>query len=247
MVKILSAQASQVFGRGTFRIRRVRPGLAGGVQLQDPVIGPLSAVDHANLAVGTVVAMHEHRNDEILSYMWQGIMVHEDSSGQRVELSPRRLMMMNAGRSFFHEESTPDVPVEALQIFIRPEADDLEPSVQFYERPEGFENGQWNLIGGPAGSNAPLLIRNRVTVYDAHPKAGAELILPTIQGLQQWVYVMDGMVTVGDHTLSKGDSVTDPDMPLPALRADSDATVVVFLIDPQAPASLAGTISGYGV
>ena len=48
--------------------------------------------------------------------------MHEDSTGQRVELSPRRPMMMNAGRSFFHEESTPDVPVEMLQIFIRPVA-----------------------------------------------------------------------------------------------------------------------------
>jgi len=89
--------------------------------MADPVIGPLSRVDHAFLDVGTVVSMHQHRNDEILSYMWQGLMV--------VELTPSRLMMMNAGRGFSHEESTPSVPVEMLQIFIRPQATDLDPSV----------------------------------------------------------------------------------------------------------------------
>jgi quercetin 2,3-dioxygenase len=102
--------------------------------MADPVIGPLSRVDHAFLDVGTLVPMDQHRNDEILSYMWRGLMVHEDSTGRRVELTPSRLMMMNAGRGFSHEESTPGVPVEMLQIFIRPQATDLEPSVQFHER-----------------------------------------------------------------------------------------------------------------
>jgi redox-sensitive bicupin YhaK (pirin superfamily) len=34
-------------------------------------------------------------------------------------------MMMNAGRGFWHEESTPETPVAALQIFIRPLEADL--------------------------------------------------------------------------------------------------------------------------
>lgn len=42
--------------------------------------------------------MHQYRNDEILSCMGKGLMVHEDSTGQRVELTPSRLMMVSAGR-----------------------------------------------------------------------------------------------------------------------------------------------------
>jgi quercetin 2,3-dioxygenase len=33
--------------------------------------------------------MHQHLNDEILSYLWRGAMIHEDSDGYRVELSSR--------------------------------------------------------------------------------------------------------------------------------------------------------------
>jgi redox-sensitive bicupin YhaK (pirin superfamily) len=80
----------------------MRPGLVRSL-VADPAFGPLSVVDHANLDVGTVVPMHEHRNDEILSYMWRGTMVHEDSAGHRIPISPRKLMMMNAGRGFWHE------------------------------------------------------------------------------------------------------------------------------------------------
>lgn len=56
---------------------------------------------------------------------------------------------------------------------------------------------------------------------------------------------MDGTVTVGDVTLSKGDGITDPDAPLPPLKATSDATLVAFLIDTTARVSLAGNYSGY--
>lgn len=247
MIQILRRDATAVYGRGPFRIRRIRPGLIAGQPMPDPVVGPLSVVDHATLDVGTVVAMHEHVNDEIFSYLWRGVMLHEDSTGQRVELTPRRLMMMNAGKRFFHEESTPTIPVEMLQIFIRPEATDLAPQVQFYERPASFTDGQWHLLGGPAGSNAPLLIRNQVFVYDAHPQAGVELAIPTVTGFQQWVYVMDGAITVGDHMLTKGDAISDPSAALPTLHAKSAATVVAFLTNPAAPASLAGSHSGYRV
>ena len=70
----------------------------------------------ASLDVGTVVSMREHQNDEILSCMWRGAMVHEDSEGHRVPVSPGGLTMINAGKSFWHEELTPGVPVEAATL-----------------------------------------------------------------------------------------------------------------------------------
>ncbi len=54
----------------------------------------------ASLDVGTVVSMREHQYDEILSCMWRGAMVHEDSEGHRVPVSPGGLTMINAGKSF---------------------------------------------------------------------------------------------------------------------------------------------------
>lgn len=85
----------------------MRPGLIFHQPTEDTAFGPLSRIDHALLNTGTLVGMHEHRNDEIFSYMWRGTMVHEDTSGDKTPISPERLMMMNAGSSFFHEESVP--------------------------------------------------------------------------------------------------------------------------------------------
>lgn len=243
MLKIMRADSSQVFRRGPFQVRRNRPGLVLGSNV-DVAFGPLSVIDHANLGPGTVVRMHEHNNDEILSYMWRGTMIHEDSAGHRIPISAHKLMMMNAGRSFWHEESTPDGPVEMLQIFIRPREADLPGDVQFFDRPDDIMDGRWHLVAGPQASDAPLKIRQQVTVYDANLRAGDEIALPTVQGLSPWVYVMDGIVTIGTETLAKGDAVTDLHQPLPTLRAKGPTTLVGFLVDRTAPATQAGTISG---
>ena len=243
MLKILRAESSRSFAQGPFRIRRVRPGLIFGSNA-DPAFGPLAVLDHANLGVGTVVRFHEHVNDEILSYMWRGTMVHEDSSGNRVALSPKRLMMMNAGKSFWHEESAPSDPVEMLQIFIRPREADLPGEVQFHDRSETLADGRWHLIAAPETNDAPLAIRQQVIVYDAHLPAGREIEIPQADGMQQLLYVFDGEISAGSTHLLKGDAIADDEEPLPAIKAIRPSSLVAFLVDRRAHATRAGTISG---
>jgi hypothetical protein len=159
-------------------------------------------------------------------------------------ISPAKLMMMNAGKSFWHEESTPDVPVEMLQIFIRPREADLPGQVQFYHRPDGLPQGQWQLVGGPEPNDAPLKIRQRVIVYDARLGQGSKVTMPTGEGMTPWLHVMDGAVTVGDTRLGKDDAVTHLDGALATVYAESAVPLVAFLVDRAGPASTAGTISG---
>ncbi|MER2049506.1 MAG: hypothetical protein ABTA23_14765 [Solibacillus sp.] len=72
--------------------------------------------------------------------------------------------MMNAGKSFYHEETSE--ASEALQILIRPEQEDLDSGVQFFSRDVELLEG-WQLLGAPKEMDAPLVIRNQVAIYDA--------------------------------------------------------------------------------
>lgn len=242
-MRILRADTRQAMGKGAFHAQRVRPGTAVGPDA-DPAFGPLSVIDHATLDKGALVEMHEHNNDEILSYLWRGTMLHEDKAGHRVPISADKLMMMNAGKSFWHEESVPDEPVEMLQILIRPTEADLPASVGFHDRPHGAPEGAWGLVAGPEGSGAPLTIRNAVRFYDVRLRAGQGASVPAADGLSPWLYVLDGAVEVGGERLGKGDAAGDAGEHLPPVRAETDAMLVLFLVDRAAPASKAGTISG---
>lgn len=243
MFNVLRAAPKTTFEYGPFKIRRMRPGLilpdAG-----DEAFGPLSVIDHATLDVGTMVTLHEHNNDEILSYLWRGSMVHEDSAGHRVALSPKKLMMMNAGKSIWHEESTPLVATEMLQIFIRPRKADLESRVQFMERPEGIGVDHWTMLAAPEGINSPLEIHQAVYVYDIRLEKDSTTAIPSHPGFAQWLYVMDGEITLDEYRLKKGDAISDVASGLPVAKASRESTLVCFLVLLGAEASLAGTISG---
>jgi hypothetical protein len=102
---------------------------------RDHGYGPLARFDDTTLEPGGFVPMHEHRNDEIITYIADGVVRHADSSGARLVASPSSIMVMNAGKGFWHEEGTrPDDPVlHGLQIFVSPHTVDLEPNIQFTE------------------------------------------------------------------------------------------------------------------
>lgn len=212
-----------------------------GEEKKVTAFGPLSFIDHAVMKKGLTIKMHEHVNDEILSYVCTGTMYHKDSAGYEVPISPGNLMMMNAGSSFWHEEKVKQVHVEMLQIFVRPREADLEPNIQFHEKP--VSNREWYLMVDPEESNAPLQVRQNVFILDAHPKQEDKLEIPVYEGFQPFLYVMSGEIVINELRIKKQDAVTNMENSLPSITAVADTTLVLFFVDMDAPFSLMGTIS----
>lgn len=241
MLHKLSADKHLQPFKGPFTITRIQPGdIKEGNS--DFSFGPLSIIDHAVMKKGLTIKMHEHVNDEILSYVWHGTMHHKDSTGIEVPVTPGNLMMMNAGRSFWHEEKVKNDQVEMLQIFVRPHETDLEPNIQFHEKP--VRNLDWYLMVGPEESKAPLKVRQNVYILDAHPRRGEQLDIPVYPGYEPFLYVLDGELAIGNINVKKMEAVTDLEMVLPPLTALEDTTIVLFFVDMNAPVSMMGTISG---
>src|SRR5690625_5054692 len=103
LLKLTEDQYTQPFKK-PISITRVLPGKIMDQAADDPALGPLSNIDHDIIERGVTIKMHEHVNDEILSYVLKGTMYHKDSAGYEVPITPGNLMMMNAGKSFWHEE-----------------------------------------------------------------------------------------------------------------------------------------------
>lgn len=239
--KIDAGNHAQPF-RGPFTITRVLPGEILGNKTADPAFGALANIDHAVMQKGLTIKMHEHVNDEILSYVRSGVMHHKDSAGFEASIERGKLMMMNAGASFWHEEKVKDDEVEMLQIFVRPNEANLSAKIQFHDKP--VDNRNWCVMVGPEGSKAPLYVRQNVYILDAHPKAGEELEVPTYDGYTPILYVMKGEITLQGLKIGKQEVVTDLVNPLPPLVASEDTTIVLFFVDRNAPMSMQGTISG---
>ncbi|SFH80326.1 pirin family protein [Bradyrhizobium sp. cf659] len=244
-IGIVSPETHQVRSHGPFQLRRIHPGISLN-QRDDAGFGGLGVIDHARLQPGLVVRMHEHRNDEIISYMRTGRMQHTDSAGRSEVISSDRLMVMNAGRGFHHEEKVlGDDQIEMLQIFVRSEAADLEPNVQFVALNEAGRNDQWRLLTGPDGSDAPTFVRQAIYLYDTHLPAGRSTELPSKRGFDRWLYVFRGSVLAGEHKAGKHTALMFASCGAsPKVKASEDTDLVVFLVDRNARYSREGTISG---
>jgi quercetin 2,3-dioxygenase len=228
-------------GSGGFGIEILYPGLAepGG----DSGIGAIGRIDHARVTAGTVVKMHPHRDDEILTYLRSGRVLHRDSVGHVEEISSTRLMMMNAGHSFEHEEEVLEGPLEALQIFLRPEAADLEPMVQFHDFGAALAETDWRLLAGPEA--APLTVRAAAWVQDRHLAAqqAAALPPPPVATAARLLYLFRGRASVAGNVLDAGDSLLLGPGDHTVL-AETASDLILFTTDPEAAVFRGGMFSG---
>jgi len=239
----LTAEHKRGHRKGGFGIEVLYPGLALGQH--DTGIGAIGRIDHAKVNPGTLIAMHPHQDDEILSYMRKGVMVHKDTVGNEEELSNVRMMMMNAGHTFQHEEKmTGTQPIEMLQIFLRPRKKDLDAQVQFHEFDTIKSQDTWRLLAGP--EKAPLEVRAEAWVHDAFLRSGQILELPPTPKAQltHIIYAFAGTVSVGtDIALSAGESVIVKGSDHEIIAHD-DSDLVLFSTNTGAPVFKGGMFSG---
>ncbi|MDP9563312.1 UNVERIFIED_ORG: redox-sensitive bicupin YhaK (pirin superfamily) [Rhizobium nepotum] len=228
-------------GQG-FGVEIMYPGLS--LTTDDSGIGPIGRIDRAQVQPGHLIGMHPHKDDEILTYMRGGEMLHRDTVGNEKKLDKTRFMMMNAGHHFQHEElMLGETPVRALQIFLRPNAPDLEPMVQFHDFVDENSENDWRLIAG--ARRAPLTVRSDVSVFDARLTAKTELRLPTAADSEMayLVYVFDGEIDLGNVTLSTGESAFTRSFDHHP-RAVADSDVVLFAFAPDGKVFRGGMFSG---
>ncbi|MFQ6162882.1 pirin family protein [Sinorhizobium meliloti] len=240
ITKIPAGQMRGDFSQG-FGVEILYPGLT--LTSDDTGIGPIGRIDRAQVQPGQLIGMHPHKDDEILTYIRGGEMLHRDTVGNEKTLGKTHFMMMNAGHTFQHEElMLGDGPVKALQIFLRPNARDLEPMVQFHEFPEEDSVDSWRLIAGP--SAAPLKVRSDVRGFDAHMTEGVQMRLPAEEtGRNTLLYVYSGKVAIAGEIISEGESIFST-VAYDDLTAWAESDVLLFSMDPAVEVYRGGMFSG---
>lgn len=223
----------------------IRPNMPGWLfpRPTDHGHGPLAMVVESFLVPGRVIAMHEHRNDEIISWVPEGVMRHEDPTGRALVIDADHLIVINAGRSFWHSDQTlpTDPHLRMLQILARPRTADLEPNLQHGPLPPWMPN-VWRHLLGPEGSGAPFFVRNAIDFFDIRLTEGARALFPEIPGRDTYFYVFSGSVEVGGKSLVEAEQGLSIGGEVLTIEAKAPSVVVAFLIDPAAPVVRGGTV-----
>lgn len=225
-MNIVRANPEQLFEYGPFTVRRQRPGEA---------LSPLLSVDLMSLKLDARMPMQQHQDEEVFTYLWRGSMQHQDSNGERTQLSAKRVMVVNAGEGVQYEESVPLFEAELLQAVIRPSQPGGEAMTQVLERDQGIMTNGWTELAGPEASDAPLELRQEAYVYDTLLERNQSLDVPAMPGFVAWLTVLEGIIRVGNQRLGRGDVLTGSGSGV-EMTGEHDANLVCFLVKPDGPA-----------
>ncbi|MET3535769.1 pirin family protein [Chryseobacterium limigenitum] len=236
---------SDTLFRGHGPIKILYPGLA--VSKTDTGIGSIGRIDHPEIHGNTIIKMHPHVNDEILSYFRSGRAEHKDSEGFEKTIGKNTLMLMKAGKMFYHEEQIigEGEPLEGLQIFIRPGKKDLKPEVIFRELEEVHSENEWRLLGSPT-AETNFQFSSQTWLYDTKLLKDATIELPKLEreGLTYLLYVFNGILKVNeDIVLKKKEGLIIKDE-LIDIKADVDSELVLFITDENGEIFKGGMYSG---
>jgi quercetin 2,3-dioxygenase len=171
------------------------------------------------VAPGMGFETHPHRDMEIVTWVLQGQLVHQDSEGHNGVIYPGLAQRMSAGTGILHSEkndawrltgdATHDDPVHFVQMWVVPDEGGIEPG---YEQ---LEIDAELLAGGlvPVASGMPqhdgasaIRIKNRyAALHAARLQLGESVTLPDAPYLH--LYVPRGAVTLeGAGALTTGDA-----------------------------------------
>lgn len=171
---------------------------------------------------------HPHRDMEIVTYMVEGALEHEDSMGNRSVIRPGEAQRMTAGQGVTHSEFNHSKTERAhlLQIWILPERRGLEPG---YEQKQIPLNGNSLVrIASHNPSDDAVHINQNASIYAGKVKAGTTIALPLSDQRFGWLQIISGDVRLNDTDLHSGDGAGISEMQSPELRSVSDSHFLFF-------------------
>ena len=152
---------------------------------------------------------HPHDNMEIVTYVLSGALEHKDSMGNGSIIRPGDVQRMSAGTGIRHSEfnPSPDVPVNLLQIWLRPNTLGVEPEYsQKHFAPEE-KRGRLLLIVSPDGKDGSIATYQDSLVYASILKDGEKVSHDPEDDRQLYLHVATGSLVVNGEQLQHGDSI----------------------------------------
>jgi quercetin 2,3-dioxygenase len=191
--------------------------------------GPLRVINEDRVQPGKGFGTHGHRDMEIISYVLEGSLGHQDSMGTGSTIVPGDVQRMSAGSGVRHSEFNHEKQgvTHFLQIWIEPNVTGIPPSYeQKHFKPED-KRGRLRLIASPDGRDGSVTIHQDARVYAGLFDGAESAKHSLLKGRKGYVHVARGRVTVNGNVLDAGDALKTEGGSI-ELRDGAQAEVLVF-------------------
>lgn len=184
--------------------------------------GPLRVINDDRVAAGGGFPPHAHRDMEIISYVVEGALQHQDNMGNGSVIRPGDVQRMSAGTGVVHAEynASATEPVHFLQIWIVPERRGLPSGYEQKFFGEEDKRGKLRLIASRDGTDGSVKIQQDAHVFASVLEGGATVRHTIARGRKGWLHVVTGTAAVNGQAVKEGDGIAID-------ASDSDETLAI--------------------
>ena len=192
--------------------------------------GPLRVINEDRVQAGGGFGTHSHRDMEIISYVLEGSLTHEDSLGNGSTVRPGDVQRMSAGRGVQHSEFNPSSTelVHFLQIWIQPNVHGIEPDYEEKRFSPEEKRGRLRLIASPDRANGSVLIHQDARIYAGLFDGAETAALDIDRDRRIYVHVARGELAANGVALNAGDALKLTEVSQLTLQEGRNAEVLVF-------------------
>lgn len=164
------------------------------------------------VAPNTGFSTHPHRDMEIITWVLDGELVHQDSTGHTGRITPGLAQRMSAGSGIFHSEMNATRtdgqrgPVHFVQMWVVPDTERERPSYEQLDISAELAGGGLVPVASGRGHEAAISIRQRdAALFAARLAPGESVALPSAPYVH--LYVARGEAELeGAGRLRRGDA-----------------------------------------
>ncbi|URL58644.1 pirin family protein [Luteibacter flocculans] len=191
--------------------------------------GALRVWNDDTIAPGTGFPPHPHADMEIITYVREGAITHEDSLGNKGRTEAGDVQVMSAGTGIRHAEYNAEPGTTRIfQIWIIPDGERKAPSWGTRPFPKGERSGRFvTLASGVEGDGDALPIRTDARVLGASVKAGETVEYTLAPGRYAYLVPATGHVEVNGVALNARDGAAIRDEATLRITASEDAELVL--------------------
>lgn len=191
--------------------------------------GNLRVWNDDTIASGTGFPPHPHRDMEIITYVREGAITHEDNLGNKGRTEAGDVQVMSAGTGVRHSEyNLEDVTTRIFQIWIVPTRNGDAPSWGARPFPKGDRAGRFvTLASGYSNDNEALPIRTDARIVAATLKAGESAEYPIGNERKAYLVPATGAITIDGVTINARDGAAIRDVSVIRVTALEDSEIIM--------------------
>jgi quercetin 2,3-dioxygenase len=230
-MKMLQLRTKETLDRGDHGWLKARHHFvvsAAGNAANSP-LGALVVWNDDEIAPNSGFGRHSHADIEIVTYVRQGVVTHEDSSGNVGHILAGDVQVMSAGTGISHSErNSEDDPLKIFQIWLLPRQRGGAPRWDSRGFPKADRAGRLIALasGYPKDADA-LQIRADARVLGATLFAGTTVTHVQDRFRHAYLAPAQGVIFVNGQRVAVGDGVAAIDEPELTITAEEDAEFVL--------------------